>query len=408
MMHARSLRVRMMLLFCAVVGVLLVGSYLGFYAVLGHVLSTQFDRRLLDTASPVVADLTADPSEEDVNQLNIPGEYFELLDRSGRVLQESRNLAGQPLDLGARRFDISQPASESVFDKKHGEFRFVLVPFGPANQPRLLMVAMPSLEAKRVLQSFVQVMLVLLPLGLLLTGAVSAWYVGRGLRPIADLTRHAARMTERVSSSDPRQLWTPLVVGNPHDELGRLAETFNQLFARVDLTLRQLRQFVTDASHELRTPLAVLQGETELLVTQNRTADEYQKALQVIDGELKNLGRIVEGLFTLAMADAGQLRLVREPLYLNEVLEESCALAGPLAQAKCIQIERKLKQEVTYFGDEAFLRQLFLIFLDNAIKYSSPRTCIRVTLETLNGAARARFQDQGIGISEEHLPRIFE
>ncbi len=255
----------------------------------------------------------------------------------------------------------------------------------------------------------------LLPLSLLLTAAISAWYVGRSLQPVGELTRQAAAMTERIRGAPAdaidlqESLKLPLPASkNPHDELGRLAATFNQLFARVDAALRQLRQFVSDASHELRTPLSILQGETELLLSEPRAVEEYQKALRVIDDELKKLSRIVEGLFTLALADAGQLRLTTEPVYLNEVLDETCALVAPRAQAKSIAIERELKQEVPYVGDEAFLRQLFLIFLENAIKYSPMNTRVRVNLERSDGNIRVKFQDQGVGISIEHLPHVFE
>jgi signal transduction histidine kinase len=108
------------------------------------------------------------------------------------------------------------------------------------------------------------------------------------------------------------------------------------------------------------------------------------------------------------MADAGQLRLMREPLYLNEVLEEACALVSSRAGAKNISIVRDLREEIPYSGDEAFLHQLFLIFLDNAIKYSPHDTQVRVSLEWQNGAIRARFEDQGMGIASHHLPFIFE
>jgi signal transduction histidine kinase len=255
---------------------------------------------------------------------------------------------------------------------------------------------------------FRNMILVLFPLSLGLTGLVSAWYVGRSLRPVAELTQQAAEMAERAADSSRREPWRPLAVANPHDELGRLAATFNELFTGVDSALRQLRQFVSDASHELRTPLSVLRGETELILREPRTPEEYQKALRAIDDELKKLGRIVEGLFTLAMADAGQLRLTREPLYLNEILEESCTLAASQARTKEIIIDREMKEEVLYLGDEAFLRQLFLIFLDNAIKYSPPKSRIRVRLETPDGLVRAQFQDEGIGIAENDLPHIFE
>jgi signal transduction histidine kinase len=213
-------------------------------------------------------------------------------------------------------------------------------------------------------------------------------------------------MAKRVTNREG--FWTPLPVSFPHDELGRLADTFNQLLQGVDSAVRQLRQFVTDASHELRTPLAVLHGETELLLSKPRSAEDYQKTLHVFDGEFKKLTRIVEGLFTLSMADAGQLHLLCEPLYINEVLEEACALVSSRARTKKIAIVRELNAEIAYTGDEAFLHQLFLIFLDNAIKYSSDDTQVQVSLEERDGTIRASFADQGIGIANEHLPFIFE
>jgi signal transduction histidine kinase len=238
------------------------------------------------------------------------------------------------------------------------------------------------------------------------TAGISALYVGRSLAPIKELTRHAALMAKRVTNR--QGFWTPLPVAAPHDELGRLAQTFNHLLKSVDSAVLQLRQFVTDASHELRTPLAVLHGETELLLSKPRSAEEYRQTLCVFDEEFKKLTRIVEGLFTLSMADAGQLHLVREPLYINEVLEEACALAASRARAKNISIVRALNQELACTGDEAFLHELFLIFLDNAIKYSPDGTCIRVMLEIRGGTIQLRFQDQGIGISPEHMPLIFD
>src|SRR5260221_7844793 len=99
--------------------------------------------------------------------------------------------------------------------------------------------------------------------------------VGRSLAPIAALTEHAALMASRVTNREG--FWSPLPVSSPHDELGRLAETFNHLLKSVDSAVRQLRQFVTDASHELRTPLSVLHGETELMLSKPRTAHEYRE-----------------------------------------------------------------------------------------------------------------------------------
>ena len=404
-MKARTLRFRMMVLFCSVVGVLLAASYLAFWGFLAHEVSTQLNRQLLETARPIIADIIAEPLAQDVNRMDIPGEFFELFDPAGHVLQRSKNLTA-PIDLKGLSPAVSHPAFGIAAIGNSESVLIALIPFQQANQPRVLAVAIPTLGTNRVLDSFGSIALLLFSLSLLLTAAISAFYVGKSLAPINALTQHAALMAKRVTHREG--FWTPLPASSPHDELGRLAETFNQLLQGVDSAVRQLRQFVTDASHELRTPLAVLHGETELLLSKPRSAEEYRKTLRVLDGEFKKLTRIVEGLFTLSMADAGQLHLMCEPLYINEVLEEACALVASRAHTKNIVIVRELNQEIAYSGDEAFLHQLFLIFLDNAIKYSSSDTQVRVALEQQNGTILARFEDQGIGISSEHLPRIFE
>jgi signal transduction histidine kinase len=404
-MKAHTLRFRMMVLFCSVVGVLLAGSYLAFWGLLAHEVSAQINRQLLETARPIIADIITEPNAQDVSRLDIPGEFFELLDSAGRVLQHSRNISA-PIDLKGISPAVSQPTFAVAAMGNSESVRIALIPFQQGNQQRLLAVAIPTLGTNRVLDSFGRVALFLFPVSLLLTAGISALYVGKSLAPITALTQHAALMAKRVTNREG--FWTPLPVSSPHDELGRLAETFNHLLKGVDSAVRQLRQFVTDASHELRTPLAVLHGETELQLSKPRSAEEYRKTLCLLDDEFKKLTRIVEGLFTLSMADAGQLHLAREPLYINEVLEEACALVASRARTKNISIVRDLGEEIAYSGDEAFLHQLFLIFLDNAIKYSPNDTQVRVSLEKQHGAIRVRFEDQGTGISSQHLPFLFE
>ncbi len=404
-MKIRTLRLRMMLLFCTVVGVLLAASYLAFWGLLAHAVHAQLNRQLLETARPIIADMASEPDAKDINRLDLPGEFFELLDQNGQILQQSKNLAA-PMKLSGLSLGDSGPIFGRAALDNGETVHVAIIPFQQGSQKRIFAVAIPTFGTNRVLDNFGGVALLLFPLSLLVTAGISALYVGRSLAPIKQLTRHAALMAKRVTNR--QGFWTPLPVPFPHDELGRLSQTINHLLKSVDSAVLQLRQFVTDASHELRTPLAVLHGETELLLSKPRSAEEYRQTLCVFDDEFKKLTRIVEGLFTLSMADAGQLHLVREPLYINEVLEEACSLAASRARAKNISILRDLNEELACTGDEAFLHELFLIFLDNAIKYSPDGTRIRVTLEIRDRTIQARFQDQGIGISPEHLPFIFD
>jgi signal transduction histidine kinase len=409
MMLAWSLRGRMMLMFCAVVGVLLATCFVGLYVLLSRQVYSQLDQRLQDAARPVIADLVTDSlAERDVDQLEIPGEYFELFDPSGHVLQRSHNLQMGTLNLTPSAFRSHLTSFQTIDHPRDGRLRVAAIPFHFGKRSAVLTVAVSTREAYHILASFRAIIFLILPLSLLLTALVSAWYVGKSLTPIGTFTQHAERMAERASGLFQTNLWQPLPVKTPRDDLSRLAETFNQLFERVASAVGQSRQFVSDAAHELRTPLSVLRGETELLVFEPRTPLQYQESLRVIDSELKHLSKIVEGLFTLAMADAGQLRLANEPIYLNEILEGACALLSPIAGLKHITVNRNLSQDFPYVGDETFLRQLFAIFLENAIKFSPPSTTVQVELDQRNGILQVRFRDHGIGIAQEHLAHIFK
>jgi two-component system OmpR family sensor kinase len=407
MIKAHTLRFRMIVHFCSAVSVLLIASYLGFFVFLARQSASDLERQFQETAGPILTELVANPQAQNVNSLNLRDQYFEVLDVKGRMLQASKNLVGRTLDISVDKLDLKQPAFLIIPNHYGKPFRAALFPYRIGTDAFILVLAVPNREVKEVLEIFGEIMALFLPLSLLLTVLLSTWYVKRSLAPITALTVHARRMTE-IMKSEKREHWTALPVDRPDDELGHLAETFNQLFSQVDIALHQLRQFVTDASHELRTPLSVLRGETELILSEPRSNSEYEKTLYVIDAELRKLTRIVEGLFTISMADAGQLRLLQEPVYLNEILEEACCLAASRSQSKNIVIVRDFRQDVPYKGDEAFLRQLFLVFLDNSVKYSSSETSINVSLEKANSLVRVKFEDQGIGISSSDIGHIFE
>lgn len=404
-----SLRGRMMALFCATVGSWLAGSFLLLYAWLAHTARAEFDRRILQVAIPVSTDLATDRQADYIAQLNIPNEYFELFDPAGHPLARSRNLSE---DLPAPEAAVAH-GQHLLYDgalgqREHLRILAMPVPMGAAEN--LLLIGVSTADLQHWLHAVRNALTLVLAFCLMVLAVVASWFATRSLRPIVALTRQAEQLAERIRQpgGDSSALRLPTELIQRRDELGRLANAFAELWEQMRRAVNQLRQFVADASHELRTPLTVLRGETELLLEEARSPQAYRQALLTIQEELSKLHRIVEGLFTLTLADAGQLRLNSEPLYLNEVLEEACRLAERQAAAKRIVIERSLQQELLYAGDESLLRQLFLIFLDNAVKYSPPDTRIRVVLRPAAEAVEIRFEDQGMGIAPEEIPRIFE
>src|SRR5690348_4680828 len=220
-----SLRFRMMFLFCLVVGVLLAGTYIIIYSVFVKAVGDQQDRRLLDTAHPIVADLMANPSEQDVFQLDVPNQYFELLDSNGSALQSSKNLIGWHLHSGPEGLDPSKIVFKTI-PSRYGRLRVALLPFLLGSTRMYLAIAVPSSDADQAMASFRRTLLLLWPISLLVTGIIALWYVGRSLRPIVDLTHNAGQLTAVLTHQQYSATETPLSVTNPQDELGRLSQTF--------------------------------------------------------------------------------------------------------------------------------------------------------------------------------------
>jgi signal transduction histidine kinase len=407
-MPSLTLRLRMILLFCVVMGVFLAGTYVVIYRSFRKEVRNGFDGRLLDVAQPLIAQIQANPMGNHVASLPLQNHVLAVLDGSGRVIESSQTT--EQVDTTSLR---PLPEAHAEFRMLHlsrgRELRAAIVPFTVGKESRWFVIAEPTARIDQIEAAFRERAFGLWTLSLLLTTLIAAWYVGRSLSPIVTLSRHAAKLTEEAVDVTHGDFQASLPITYPFDEVGTLAANFNVLFAKIGAVVRQLRQFVSDAAHELRTPLAVVRGETEYLLAQDRSADEYRAILRTIDDELTVMVGIIEGLFTLSMADAGQLRLANERVHLNEVLEEACGIAAPGARRKNIRIERFSEwAEIEFSGDPALLRQLFVILLENATKYSPAGTIIRVGLTMGNGCAQAIVEDEGYGIAPEHLPHIFE
>jgi hypothetical protein len=216
MMKDRSLRFRMMVLFCTVVGVILAASYLAFWALLAHEVSSQLNRQLQETTRPIVADLIAEPDSQDIDRMDIAGQFFELLDPAGHVLQRSLNLAA-PIDLKGISTSISQPTFGFAALSTGEAVRIALIPFQQGTKPLVLAVAIPTFGTNRVVDSFGGIAVTLFLVSLLATALISTVYVGRSLAPITALTEHAALMANRVTNREG--FWSPLPVASPSGDI---------------------------------------------------------------------------------------------------------------------------------------------------------------------------------------------
>ncbi len=236
--------------------------------------------------------------------------------------------------------------------------------------------------------------------GNVLTFGTSWLLAGRALQPVLTLTEAASTIarsgafSQRVPSDTPR------------DEIGRLAETFNEMLERLERAHATQVRFVSDASHELRAPLTVIQANLELL--EHRPAmspTERDAAVREAHAEAARLGRLVSDLLVLARADAG-VPMRRDLVDLDRVVMDVLGEARHLMPRQRLEIVTL--DPVVIAGDADRLKQLIINLVENAIKYTPDDGRVSIALRHTGGVADIEVRDTGIGIPAEDLPRVFE
>jgi signal transduction histidine kinase len=178
---------------------------------------------------------------------------------------------------------------------------------------------------------------------------------------------------------------------------------------RLEGAFKRITQFTADASHELRTPTALIRTAAELSLRRDRDSAHYREVLAQVLEEAERMGILIESLMTLARMDSGAESLNYSTVDIASVLREASSSSQPLADSKQIHFEREVPGEpILVNGDAHVLRRLFLILIDNAVKYTPSNGRVSITLMTRGNDVVVQVRDTGIGISQEDLPFIFE
>lgn len=169
------------------------------------------------------------------------------------------------------------------------------------------------------------------------------------------------------------------------------------------------KNFVADASHELRSPLAVIQTNLELVLgNTDESVESQSKWLENIQTENKRMTKLVNDLLFLARADSNQQMMEKRFFELHRTIREVINIFEPIAARKKIKLEFETDSEIDFWGDEARIKQLAVILIDNAIKYTPSGGQVKLQLKSDDGHTEIIVSDTGEGIAQEHIGRIFE
>jgi signal transduction histidine kinase len=254
-----------------------------------------------------------------------------------------------------------------------------------------------------LLDSYLQVLVIALTItsvGATLFAIIGTyWFTSRLTSPIQHMVQ---TMREIDRSGKLRQI--ELDQKDQSAELLQLARAFNQMIDRLDRTFEHQKQFVVDASHELKTPLTVISSYAGMLKRWGRDDDTIRdEAIEAISKEAQRLQNLTKSMLMLAQAEQEDW-LRAEVFNVVQLAEETADLLHMTFQ-RMIRVH-SAKPEVRLRADKDKIRQLMVILLDNAIKYS--KETIDISLTVTKGSVRISVSDKGIGIPEEEMPYIFE
>ncbi len=251
-----------------------------------------------------------------------------------------------------------------------------------------------------IFRNFNVLLAVAILISLTLFLSIGHYLVTMMLTPIKD-------MTTKVQNINGNDMMTRLDTNLSKDELKDLAITFNQMMDRIQVYVERQKQFASDVSHELRTPLAIIQGYADMLERWGKDNPQIlEESISSISEETANMNTLLEKLLFLSRSDKHTLKVDINSIDLStlclDILKETSFIDDSH------ELVSKVSPNVMLKGDSALIKELIRILVDNALKYTPEGGTITLGCATTNQNIVLSVKDTGIGISKEHISKLFE
>jgi len=334
--------------------------------------------------------------EAEHSQVEVNPTFLQINDHQGKVIFRSVNLPGD--QVLEHISDSNRTFYNGVIDNQL--IRLGQFPINNENDKKIgkLTIAVSREESHNVLINLLWVLFISFPVVLLVQYFASSLAASRAIKPVHQLISSASEI-------DDSNIGTRLKMPPHKDELYELTQTINDLLERIEKSMLQQKQFTSDASHEIRTPLSAIRGTLEVLIRRERTPEVYEEKISGIIEMVDRLDILLEQLLQLARIDTGKTNARKESIQLQPVVSNVLQKWEKQASARNISIYTKLPEETIVQCDKFFLEVMIGNLVSNAIKYGKENG--RILIGWDNHSQTLSIEDNGIGISAEHLPHIF-
>ncbi len=338
-----------------------------------------------------------------VKTLNLKNDYIHIINAKGQSIIVSENLKGEVESLLKKVIPLSfKQIIYQNFKIKSSEYRAISLPVNYNNQPYIVIqVATSLVPAIHVLNGLVLFMIISICSTLLVTSFLGVFFVKRILKPVRNIT-------DIANSISHRDLHVRIERKHLDQEMKYLVDSLNTMLERLEKSFEHISEFSSHVAHELKTPLAIVRGEIELAMNEDRDPQEYKRVLQVSLEEINRLIKIIKDLLLLAKFDYKPDIFNFETLSINTFLGEIYEHSKILAAEKQIEVSYESTANEAYIqGDKVHLRRLFLNLVHNAVKFTPTLGQISISVKVQSKFVVVSITDTGIGISDEDLKKIF-
>ncbi len=274
------------------------------------------------------------------------------------------------------------------------------LPARAGETPRVIAaVAIDIAHHQAFMRSFLRTLWLFVAGAAALTGVLGWAAARRGLAPLRVMREQAQVVTaQRLSHRLP--------VESVPNELAELAQSLNEMLARLEEGFHRLSDFSSDIAHELRTPVSNLMTQTQVALSRARNADEYHSILESNAEEFEHMARMISDMLLLAKAGNGLVVPNRETIKLSADVHTLFDYYDAVAEEKQLQLTVEGQGEVS--ADRLMLRRALGNLLSNAVRHSMPNTTIRVNISAGPNTVSIAMENTGDTIPQEYLERVFD